>query len=254
MKYILQKSFVITALSLHRVQLHYAFFATLLLLLALLPATGKAGIGSGGSEVNFSCPESRDKCTCSGKADCELMRTTACAPGPLTCSMGSCSCIKKIVRAKIVRAAQSGTTAPLKKGTTVPTIPTAPAVPQAAPTTVVPKTMTSALHDTRKAVIQNFRALWLSPSRPSYQNARLVPHPPGWLGASMEVSCGGGKTYQISTGNNGGACRVTIGENGSVASGMCGSEGESGDGSASVSCSTGCTGVSGTGSCGEVRP
>lgn len=230
-------------------QIHHAFLAILIMLFAFLPVTGEAGTGSGGSEVNFSCPESRNKCTCSGKADCELMRRTACAPGPLTCSMGRCSCTKKIVT-----AAQSGTTAPLKKGTTVPTIPTAPTVPQAAPTTVVPKTMTSALHDTRKAVIQNFRALWLSPSRPSYRNAKLVPHPPGWLGASMEVSCGGGKTYQISTGNNGGACRVTIGENGSVASGMCGSAGESGDGSASVSCSTGCAGVSGTGSCGEVRP
>ena len=239
MKYILQKSFVITALSLHRMQLHHAFFATLLLLLALLPATGKAGIGSGsGSEVNFSCPDSRQKCYCSGTADCERMRRTACAPGPLTCSGGRCSCTKKIVT-----AAQSGTTAPPIKGTTVPTIPTAPTVPQAAPTPVVP----------RVGLIKGGK-LWLSPSRPSYQNARLVPHPPGWLGASMEVSCGGGKTYQISTGNNGGACHVTVDENGSVASGMCGSAGESGDGSASVSCSTGCTGSTGTGSCGEVRP
>ena len=243
MKYILKRSIVITALSLHRMQLHHAFFATLLLLLALLPATGKAGIGSGpGSEVNFSCPASRQKCYCSGTADCERMRRTACAPGPLTCSGGSCSCTKKIVT-----AAQSGTTAPPIKGTTVPTIPTAPTVPQAAPTPVVPKTMTSVLHDTRKAVIQNFRALWLTPSKPSYRTARLVTRP-GVIGASMEVTCEGGKTYEISTGTSSGACSVNTDSNGTVTGGSCGSL-TSSDG-ASMTCSQGCTGSSGSGSCG----
>src|SRR4030067_706697 len=67
--------------------------------------------------------------------------------------------------------------------------------PQAAPTPVVP----------RVGLIKGDK-LWLSPSRPSYRNAKLVPNRPGWVGASMEVSCGGGKTSTGSTGGSGGAC------------------------------------------------
>jgi len=238
MKTILQKSLVFTALSLQqekRIQIHHAFLAILIVLFAFLPATGWADIGSGsGSEVNFSCPASRNKCTCNGTADCERMRRTACAPGPLRCSGGRCSCTKKIVI-----AAQSGTTAPT------------PVVPRAglATTPVVP----------RVGLIKGGK-LWLTPSRPSYQNARLVTRP-GVVGASMEVSCGGGKTYEISTGTGGGSCGVDINpQNGTVMGGLCSESGsarppgEVGTNGASVSCSSGCLGSSGSGSCGETRP
>jgi hypothetical protein len=119
--------------------------------------------------------------------------------------------------------------------------------PQAAPTPVVP----------RVGLIKG-GTLWLSASRPSYQNARLVTRP-GVIGASMEVTCEGGKTFTVSTGDNGGACGATIGENGSVAGGSCGSASGSGGGSASVDCNANsgqgaCTGSSGSGSCGETRP
>ena len=227
MKTILQKSLVFTALSLQqekRLQIHHAFLAILIMLFTFLPATGRADIGSGsGSGVNFSCPDSRNKCTCSGTADCERMRRTACAPGPLRCSGGRCSCTKKIVI-----AAQSGTTAP---------------------TPVVP----------RVGLIKGGK-LWLTPSRPSYQNARLVTRP-GVVGASMEVSCGGGKTYEVSTGTGSGACTVDINpQNGTVMGGLCSESGsarppgEVGTNGASVSCSSGCLGSSGSGSCGETRP
>ena len=109
--------------------------------------------------------------------------------------------------------------------------------PQAAPTPVVP----------RVDLIKGGK-LWLSPSRPSYQNARLVTRP-GLLGASLEVTCGGGKTYEISTGTSGGSCRVDTDSNGTVTGGSCGTLAGSSNG-ASMTCSQGCTGSSGSGSCG----
>ena len=124
MKYILKESFVFTALSLQQeksMQVHHAFLAILIMLLAFLPATGRADIGSGSADnVGFSCPASRNTCTCSGQADCERMRSQ-CARGTMRCRGWSCGCTKKVVT-----AAQSGTTAPQIKGT----VPTAPAAPQ----------------------------------------------------------------------------------------------------------------------------
>lgn len=264
MKTILQKSFVFTVLSFPRMQIHHSFLAILLMLFVFLPATGKAGTGSGSglSSLGYDCSSGR--CICSGgrdSVDCMALQADKCPGKLLGCNVrGKCAC------AGSATARQATPAAPVIKGT-VPTAPQqgttalTPVVPRAdlSTTTVAPKSMTSVLHDTRKAVIQNLRMLWLTPSKPSYRTARLVTRP-GVIGASMEVTCEGGKTFTISSGNNTGACGATIGVNGNVSGGMCGSaSGESGGGSASVSCSANngqgaCTGSSGGGSCGETRP
>ena len=249
MKYILKRSIAITALSLHRMQLRHAFFAIILSLFAFLPATGMAGTGSGSglSSLGYDCSSGR--CICSGgrgSLDCIALQANRCPGARLGCNIrGKCACVERGT------ARQVTPTAPLIKGT-VPTAPQqgttalTPVVPRAdlATTPVVPKTMT---HDTRKAVIQNFRMLWLTPSKPSYRTARLVTRP-GVIGASMEVTCEGGKTYEISTGTSSGACSVNTDSNGTVTGGSCGSL-TSSDG-ASMTCSQGCTGSSGSGSCG----
>ena len=229
MKYILQKSFALAALSLMCIQPVFAALRSEV----KPPATNYATL----HEAETKCKDEKGHLT-------------------VTPVAGRAGYVRYVCMIKGGIYFWGTTTLPQpipQQGTTAP----APVVPRAglATTPVVPKTM---MHDTRKTVIQNFRALWLTPSKPSYRTARLVTRP-GVIGASMEVTCEGGKTFTVSTGDAGGACGATIGENGNVSGGMCGSASGSGGGSASVSCSANngqgaCTGSSGSGSCGETRP
>lgn len=183
MKYLLQKSFALAALSLMGVQPVFAMTQT----------------------------EAEANCT---KMKGQLTVTQLAVGASYVCKVGG-----KVVFSETGTATPKPTTTPLA---------TTPVVPRA-------------------GLIYGGK-LWLTPSRSSYQNARLVTRP-GVVGASLEVTCGGGKTYEISTGTSGGSCGVDTDSNGTVTGGSCGTLADSSNG-ASMTCSQGCTGSSGSGSCG----